>query len=60
LKAAADGEQEEHTKLYPHFAEVAQQEGFAEIAKAFRTIALVEKHLLQNVLHANIRNHTSR
>ena len=24
LKAAADGEQEEHTKLYPHFAEVAQ------------------------------------
>jgi rubrerythrin len=44
LKAAADGEQEEHTKLYPHFAEVAKQEGFAEIAIAFRTIALVEKH----------------
>jgi len=44
LKAAADGEQEEHTKLYPHFAEVAKQEGFNEIAIVFRTIALVEKH----------------
>ena len=44
LKAAADGEQEEHTKLYPHFAEVAKQEGFSDVALAFRTIALVEKH----------------
>ena len=44
LKSAADGEQEEHTKLYPHFAEVAKQEGFSEVALAFRTIALVEKH----------------
>jgi rubrerythrin len=44
LKASAYGEQEEHTKLYPHFAEVAKQEGFAEVALAFRTIALVEKH----------------
>jgi rubrerythrin len=44
LKAAADGEQEEHTKLYPHFAEVAKQEGFSEISVTFRTIALVEKH----------------
>jgi rubrerythrin len=44
LKAAADGEQEEHTKLYPHFAEVAKQEGFNEIAQAFRSIGVVEKH----------------
>jgi rubrerythrin len=44
LKASADGEQEEHTTLYPHFAEIAKQEGFSEIAIAFRTIALVEKH----------------
>ena len=44
LKAAADGEEEEHTKLYPHFAEVAKKEGFSEIAVTFRTIALVEKH----------------
>ena len=43
LKAAADGEHEEFAELYPHFAEVAKQEGFSEIALAFRTIALVEK-----------------
>ena len=29
LKAAADGENEEYTKLYPHFADVAQKEGFS-------------------------------
>ncbi|MGA3286290.1 MAG: ferritin family protein [Bacteroidota bacterium] len=45
LKAAADDEQEEHTKFYIRILpEVAKQEGFAEIAIAFRTIALVEKH----------------
>ena len=44
LKAAAEGEHEEFAELYPHFAEVAKQEGFSEIALAFRTIALVEKH----------------
>lgn len=43
LKAAADGENEEWTELYPHFAEVAEKEGFKEIAAAFRTIAKVEK-----------------
>ncbi len=44
LKAAADGEQEEHTEIYPQFAEIAKQEGFSEIAQVFRTIATVEKH----------------
>lgn len=43
LKAAADGENEERTELYPHFAEVAEQEGFPEIAKVFRNIAEAEK-----------------
>jgi len=42
LKAAADGEQFEHTTLYPRFAKVAKDEGFAEVAAAFRAIALVE------------------
>ena len=42
LKAAADGEQFEHTTLYPGFAKVAKDEGFAEVAAAFRAIALVE------------------
>jgi rubrerythrin len=44
LKAAADGENEEHTKLYPSFADIAEQEGFKEIAIAWRKIADVEKH----------------
>ena len=43
LKAAADGEQEEWTKLYPEFAKIAQEEGFAEIAAAFTMIAKAEK-----------------
>jgi rubrerythrin len=43
LKAAADGENEEWTDLYPHFAEVAKEEGFPEIANAWKMIAKVEK-----------------
>ncbi len=44
LKAAADGENEEWTQLYPEFAKVADQEGFPVIATVFRKIAEVEKH----------------
>jgi rubrerythrin len=43
LKAAADGENHEHTKLYPEFAAIAKDEGFPEVAAAFRSIAVVEK-----------------
>ena len=32
LKMAAAGEHEEHSELYPHFAEVAEKEGFKVIA----------------------------
>jgi len=42
LKAAAEGEHEEHTVLYPSFAEIAEKEGFKEVASAFRAIAKVE------------------
>ena len=56
LKAAAEGENEEWTELYPHFAEVAKEEGFMEIATAFKMIAKVEAEherrylkLLQNI-----------
>jgi rubrerythrin len=42
LKAAAEGEHEEWTDLYPHFAEVAKEEGFPEIAVAYKMIAKVE------------------
>lgn len=56
LKAAAEGEHEEWTDLYPHFAEVATEEGFTEIATAYKMIAKVEAEhekrylkLLQNI-----------
>ncbi len=42
LKAAAHGENEEHTILYPGFGKVAEEEGFPDIANAFRLIAKVE------------------
>ena len=42
LKAAATGENEEWTKLYPEFAEVAKAEGFPQVAAAFKLIAKVE------------------
>ncbi len=43
LKAAADGENEEWTDLYPEFARIAEEEGFKEVASAFKLIAKVEK-----------------
>ncbi len=42
LKAAAEGENEEWTDLYPHFAEVAEAEGFKEIATMYRMITKAE------------------
>ena len=43
LKAAAEGENEEWTELYPKFAEIAAEEGFKEISMVFKNIAKVEK-----------------
>jgi len=42
LKAAAEGENEEWTELYPEFARIAEEEGFKEVAVAFKIIAKVE------------------
>ena len=44
LKAAIAGENYEHTKMYPEFADVAEDEGHPEIAKKLRAIAVAEKH----------------
>ncbi|MCG8700122.1 MAG: rubrerythrin family protein [Bacteroidales bacterium] len=56
LQAAADGENEEWTELYPAFAEKAKEEGFPEVAAAFTMIAKVEaehekryRKLIQNI-----------
>ena len=58
LKAAAEGENEEHTVLYPEFARVAEEEGFKDIAYVFREIAEVEeRHEIRfKKLLANIEN----
>lgn len=43
LKEAAAGENEEWTLDYPKFAEIAESEGFKEIAVMYKMIARVEK-----------------
>lgn len=50
LKAAAMGEHEEYTELYPHFADIAEKEGFQEVAILYRGIANIEKHHEQRYL----------
>jgi rubrerythrin len=42
LKAAAEGEKLEWGTLYPSFAEVAEKEGFKEVARTFSMVAKVE------------------
>jgi rubrerythrin len=63
LKAAALGENEEWTKLYPLFGDIAEEEGFPSIAAAFRNISKVEKHhearylaLLKNIENNTVFN----
>ena len=43
LKEAAAGEHEEWSLDYPHFADVAEQEGFPSIAAMYRNICVAEK-----------------
>ena len=43
LKAAAAGEHHEHTSMYPGFARVAEEEGFKDVAAAFRAVSVAEK-----------------
>ena len=61
LQYAAEGENEEWSDLYPTFADVADEEGFAEIAEVFRSVASVEKRhearylkLLSNVENGEV------
>jgi rubrerythrin len=56
LAAAAGGEHEEWTLLYPEFAKIARAEGFPAVAAVFEKISIAEKHheeryraLLKNV-----------
>ena len=43
LKGAAEGERYEYSEMYPSFAEIANAEGFPEIAKTFLSIAVAER-----------------
>src|SRR5215470_2400352 len=43
LKSAVEGETYEYTQMYPGFAKSAREEGFAEIAEWFETLARAEK-----------------
>lgn len=61
LKAAAAGENLEWSTMYPEFADVAEKEGFTEIARVFREIAKAETGherrylaLLKNVETGNV------
>ncbi|MBR1387894.1 MAG: rubrerythrin family protein [Alloprevotella sp.] len=56
LTAAAQGENDEWTDMYPSFAKIAREEGFDEIADKFEMVAAIEKEheeryrkLLKNV-----------
>lgn len=50
LKDAAAGEHYETTEMYPSFAEVAEKEGFVEIAAVFKNIAVAEQRHEQRYL----------
>lgn len=61
LTAAAEGEHEEWSDIYPEFARIAEQEGFATVATAFKLIAAAEKgheqryrKLLENVMQDKV------
>lgn len=43
LKAAAAGEHEEWTGLYPEFSRIAAEEGFPKVAMLFKLIAKIEE-----------------
>jgi rubrerythrin len=61
LLEAADGEKLEWSTLYPDFEKAAKEEGFPEVASAFKEIGEVEQHhearyrkLLHNVKHGEV------
>ena len=59
LKYAAIGETEEWTDLYPSFATMADKEGFADVARTFKHVAMVEKRHAEryNKLHNTLEQH---
>ena len=67
LAASADGENYEWTTMYQDFAKVAEEEGFPEVATAFRYISKVEiEHekrylkLLENIQSGSVFNKSEK
>jgi rubrerythrin len=60
LLAAADGEKEEWSALYPDFEKAARKEGFKEVAISFKEIAEVEEQheARYRKLFDNVKNGT--
>ena len=58
LEAAADGEREEWTSMYPEFAKVAREEGCTKIANLFEAVAKIEKEHEERyrILLANVKD----
>jgi len=61
LEYSANGEQEEWTQLYPEFANIAEQEGYKDVAILFKLIANIEKEheeryrkLAKNLIENNV------
>ena len=61
LKAAAAGEHEEWTDIYPGFAKTAREEGFNEISAVWEAISVAEKQhekryndLRENILQSKV------
>lgn len=60
LETAIHGENEEYTKLYPAFAQAAQDEGYPEIAGRIRAIMKAEMHHEERYkkLYEQVKNET--
>ncbi|RMD75206.1 MAG: rubrerythrin family protein, partial [Lentisphaerae bacterium] len=58
LEAAAGGEHEEWSELYPEFARIAREEGFPAVAMVFEKVAVAEKQHEKRYLGLleNLRN----
>ena len=44
LEAAASGEHEEWSDMYPEFARIAREEGFEQVARMYENVSVSERH----------------
>lgn len=50
LAAAAAGERDEWSEIYPGFATIAREEGFGDVAKAFESVLVAERQHMKRYL----------